>query len=38
MGKQEPLKFTGYEALARRFYHEVRALWRNENEERRKAH
>ncbi len=38
MGKREPFEFTGYEALARRFYHEVRDLWRSEDEERRKTH
>ena len=38
MGKQESFEFTGYEALARRFYDEVRDLWRNEDEKRRKAH
>ena len=36
MGKQEPFEFSGYEALARRFYDEVRELWRQEDEERRK--
>lgn len=38
MGKQESFEFTGYEALATRFYDEVRDLWRRENEERWKAH
>ena len=38
MGKQEPFEFTGYEALARRFYDEVRDLWRSEDEERPKSH
>ena len=36
MGKQQPLEFTGHEALAKKFYSEVRALWRQEDEERRK--
>ena len=36
MGKQEPTEFAGYDALARRFYDEVRDLWRSEDEERRK--
>jgi len=38
MGKQESFEFTGYEALATRFYDEVRDLWRSEDEERRKTH
>ena len=38
MGKQESFEFTGYEALAKRFYYEVRDLWRSEDEERRKTH
>jgi len=38
MGKQQPFEFAGYEALAKRFYHEVRELWRSEDEERRKTH
>lgn len=38
MGKQESFEFTGYEALATRFYEEVHDLWRSEDEERRKAH
>ncbi len=38
MGKQEPFEFTGYGALASRFYDEVRNLWRSEDEERRKSH
>lgn len=38
MGKQESFAFTGYEVLARRFYDEVRDLWRSEDEERRKTH
>ena len=38
MGKQESFEFTGYEALATRFYDEVRDLWRREDEERRKTH
>jgi hypothetical protein len=37
MGRQESFKFTGYEALAARFYGEVRALWRKEDEERDKT-
>ena len=37
MRKQEAFEFTGYEALARRFYDEVRALWRKEDEERRQV-
>jgi predicted transcriptional regulator len=36
MGKQERLKFPGYEVLATRFYDEVRDLWRSDDEERRK--
>jgi hypothetical protein len=36
MGRQESFEFTGYEALATRFYDEVRNLWRSEDEERRK--
>ncbi len=36
MGTQERFEFSGYEALAARFYSEVRELWRNEDEERRK--
>ncbi len=35
MGKQEAFEFSGFEALARRFYREVRELWRREDEERR---
>jgi hypothetical protein len=38
MGKQESFEFAGYEALAKWFYHEVRDLWRSEDEERRKSH
>ena len=38
MGKQESFDFSGYEALANRFYKEVRELWRKEDEERRKGH
>ena len=38
MGKQASFEFPGYEVLARRFYHEVRDLWRSEDEERREAH
>ena len=37
-GKQESFEFSGYEALATRFYDEVRELWRKEDEERRKGH
>jgi hypothetical protein len=37
MGKHESFEFTGYEALARRFYREVRDLWRSEDEKRRKT-
>ena len=37
MGKEAPFKFSGYEALATRFYDEVRELWRKEDEERRKG-
>jgi hypothetical protein len=37
MGQQESLEFSGYEALARRFYDEVHELWRKEDEERHKA-
>jgi hypothetical protein len=37
MGKQESLEFSGYAALARRFYDEVQDLWRKEDEERHKA-
>jgi hypothetical protein len=33
MGKQEPFEFTGYEALVRRFYDEVRDLWRSKDQE-----
>lgn len=36
MGEQQPFEFRGYEALAVRFYEEVRELWRQEDEERRK--
>jgi hypothetical protein len=36
MGTQESFEFAGYEALAARFYREVRELWRKEDEERRK--
>jgi hypothetical protein len=36
MGEQESFEFTGYEPLARRFYHEVRDLWKREDEESRK--
>ena len=32
MGKREPFEFHGYEALAARFYDEVRELWRKEDE------
>lgn len=38
MGKQQAFEFTGYEALAKRFYNEVRDLWSNEDEQRRKTH
>ena len=38
MGKQESFDFIGYEALATRFYDEVRDLWRSEDEELRKTH
>jgi hypothetical protein len=38
MGRQEPNEFAGYGALAKRFYDEVRDLWRSEDEERRKSH
>ena len=38
MGRQWPFDFTGYEALAVRFYSEVKELWRREDEERRKIH
>lgn len=38
MGKQEPFEFSGYEAVAAKFYDEVRELWRNEDEERHKKH
>jgi Family of unknown function (DUF6516) len=34
MGRQESFEFTGYEALAKRFYSEVRELWRKEDEAR----
>ena len=34
MGKLEAVEFNGYQALAARFYEEVRELWRKENEER----
>jgi hypothetical protein len=37
MGNLESFEFSGYEALATRFYSEVRELWRNEDEERRKS-
>lgn len=37
MGSQEAFKFSGYEALARRFYDEIRDLWRREDEENRKV-
>jgi hypothetical protein len=33
MGKIEPIVFSNYESLARRFYKEVRELWRKEDEE-----
>jgi hypothetical protein len=33
MGKIEPIVFSHYESLARRFYKEVRELWRKEDEE-----
>jgi hypothetical protein len=36
MGTQESFEFSGYEALASRFYSEVRELWRKEDEERHK--
>jgi len=35
MGKIEPFEFESYEALAVRFYEEVRELWRKEDEQRR---
>ncbi len=38
MSKQEAIRFAGYEALAKMFYAEVRDLWRNEDDERRKTH
>lgn len=38
MGRQESFQFGGYEALAARFYEEVRALWRKEDEERRQGY
>jgi hypothetical protein len=37
MGTQEPFAFTRYEALAARFYREVRGLWRKEDEKRGKS-
>ena len=37
MGRQASFEFTGYEALVRRFYKEVHRLWREQDEERRKA-
>ena len=37
MGKQGSFAFSGYEALATRFYDEVRELWRREDEEGRQA-
>jgi hypothetical protein len=37
-GKQESFEFTGYEALTRKFYREVRDLWRGEDERHRKTH
>jgi Family of unknown function (DUF6516) len=33
MGKIEPIVFSNYESLARRFYKELRELWRKEDEE-----
>jgi hypothetical protein len=36
MGTQELFEFKGYETLAKRFYREVRELWRKEDEERGK--
>ena len=38
MGKQDSFEFSGYEALATRFYDEVRDLWRKEDEESRKGY
>lgn len=38
MGRRESIEFTGYEALAMRFYDEVRDLWRKEDEERQENH
>ena len=38
MGRQESFAFSGYEAVARRFYDEVRELWRKEDEQRSKGH
>ena len=38
MGLQESFEFTGFEAVATRFYDEVRDLWRKEDEGRRKTH
>jgi hypothetical protein len=37
MGKQEPVEFRRYATLARRFYEEVRELWRKEDEDHHKA-
>ena len=37
LGKQEPFDFSGYDALAARFYEEVRELWKREDEERAKG-
>jgi hypothetical protein len=33
MGTLEPIEFESYEALSRRFYAEVYALWRREDEQ-----
>jgi hypothetical protein len=38
MGKEESFEFSGYEALATRFYDEVQELWRKEDEARSKGH
>ena len=37
MGRQEAFEFAGYLPLAARFYEEVQALWRKEDEDRRKG-
>ena len=33
LGETEPVEFSNYRALARRFYKEVREIWRREDEE-----